>query len=136
MRKNVLLLMLIAVLCMALLAGCGGSSGGGSEKAEEKAEQEGEFLLGSWFAKEARKGDDVKDPEDLFGDTFSLYFNDNNECTMWVGQNKALVKWELTDDGAVLKGDDTYNITFPDDEHKTLVITINDFDVLMEKYEE
>ena len=130
--RNVLALLLVLVLCFALLAGCGG----GSSKQDDGAKAEGEFLLGMWFAKEATYNGESKDPDDIFGGTFSLYFSDNGECTMAIDQQRAIVKWELTDDGAMLSGDNTYPITFPDAAKKTLVVTVNGVDVLMEKYEE
>ena len=130
--RNVLALLLVLVLCAALLAGCGG----GKKQEDDAAKAESEFLMGMWFAKEASYNGETADPEDIFEGTFSLYFSDNGECTMAIDQNRAVVKWELTDDGVTLTGDNTYAITFPDASKKTLVIDVNGVDVLMEKYED
>ena len=95
--RNVLALLLVLVLCAALLAGCGG----GKKQEDDAAKAESEFLMGMWFAKEASYNGETADPEDIFEGTFSLYFSDNGECTMAIDQNRAVVKWELTDDGVV-----------------------------------
>ena len=92
--------------------------------------------MGSWFARTASKDGVTVDAYDIFNGIFQLYFNKNGECTMSIGQNYAVVKWELTDSCVTLKGDDTYQITFPNDSRKTMIIVINGIDVLMEKYEE
>ena len=55
---------------------------------------------------------------------------------MSIDQNRALVDWTLTDNGVTLTGDDTYQITFPDESRKTMIATIKGVDVLLEKYEE
>lgn len=137
--KRALLLLAMMLLCLALLAACGG--GAAQEAAEEEAAaeetaQDLDFLLGSWFAETATKDGTTVDAYDVFGDTFSLYFDDDGECTMWVGQDHALVKWELTDDGVLLTGDNTYPCTFLDEGRTTMNIVINGIDVLMNKYEE
>ena len=136
--KRALLLLAMIILCLALLAACGG--GAAEEAAEEPAAEEQaqdlDYLLGSWFAETASQDGNTVDAYDLFGATFSLYFDDDGECTMWVGQDHALVKWELTDDGVLLTGDNTYPCTFLDPEKKTMNIVINGIDVLMNKYEE
>lgn len=61
------------------------------------------------------------DHGDVYGDTFSLYFDDG-DCIMWVGQDYALLTWERTKDGALLKGDSEYPITFPDNSETGLVV--------------
>lgn len=133
--KRALLLLAMMLLCLALLAACGGGAAEEEAAAEETA-QDLDFLLGSWFAETATKDGATVDAYDVFGDTFSLYFDDDGECTMWVGQDHALVKWELTDDGVLLTGDNTYPCTFLDEGRTTMNIVINGIDVLMNKYEE
>lgn len=128
--KYLLTLLAALMLCVVLLAACGGGS------APEEPEEDVDFLLGMWFAREASVGDETRDPDDVFGGIFSLYFSDDGKCTMAIDQQRALVDWELTDDGVVLSGDNTYPCTFLDDEKKTMNIVINGIDVLMEKYEE
>ena len=127
-RNRIIALLTVIALCLALLAGCG--------KKEEAPKQDVDFLLGSWFAQTGTKDGVTVDAYDLFNGIFQLYFSKNGECTMSIGQNYAVVKWELTDSGVTLKGDDTYPITFPDETRKTMIIVINGIDVLMEKYEE
>ncbi|MBR2783929.1 MAG: hypothetical protein IKD93_07050 [Firmicutes bacterium] len=140
--KKTFLLLLMALLCLALLTACGGAADdpAGEPAAEEAAEQDLEFLLGSWFAQEASVGDETKDPYDVFGGTFSLYFSDNGECTMAIDQQRAIVNYELTDNGVVLTGDGVYEATFDDAERKTMTLGIPSGDimvnVLLEKYEE
>ena len=140
MKKNFFVIITLIVLCLLITScvGNGSSESSGSEEAKntETEKQEQDFLIGSWFAKEASKDGVTKDPEEVFGDTFSLYFSDDGKCTMYVGDKHALVDWERTDSGVTLTGDNTYQITFPDDTEKELVININGIDVNMEKYEE
>ncbi len=128
-RKQALALLLVTLLCVSLLVGCGGG------KKEEAPKQDAEFLMGSWFAQTASKDGVTVDAYDVFHGYFQLYFSKNGECTMSIDQQRAVVKWELTDDGVTLTGDDSYPITFPDESRKTMVIVINGIDVLMEKYE-
>ena len=136
--KYLLTLLLVLLLGLALLTACGG--GAAEEEATEDAAaepaQDIDFLLGMWFAKEAAAGDQALDPDEVFGGTFSLYFSDDGKCTMAIDQQRALVDWELTEDGVTLSGDNTYPCTFLDDEKKTMNIVINGVDVLMEKYED
>ena len=147
--KKLTLALLILSLCLALLTACGG--GGQEETAEpetaaaesettETAEaapaEEEDPVLGFWFAKEASKGDVTKDPYELFGGTFYLYFVDESECQMCIDDKRAPVTWERTENGITLSGDDTYEITFPDDSGQTMVIVINGIDVLLEKSDE
>ena len=107
------------------------------EKAEEeKPADDNEFLLGSWFARNVMIGDVEKDPDEVFGGTFMLYFSDDGVCTMSIDQQRALVDWELTDNGVVLKGDSTYEGTFQDDSRTTMILVVQGVDVLMEKYED
>ena len=138
-KSHLLLLLLTALLCLALLTACGASGGSDTEEASA-SEQDLDFLVGSWFAQEAYVGDETLDPYDVFGDTFSLYFSDNGECTMWVGQDHALVNYELHDNGLTLKGDGTYEATFNDDSRTTMTLGIPSGDiivnVLLEKYDE
>ncbi len=129
MRRSVALLTVL-VLIVTLLSGCGGKSGK-NEPAEDV-----DFLLGAWFAKTASANGKTVDADDVFGGTFMLYFSDDHKCTMSIDQNRALVDWELTDNGVTLKGDDTYEATFKDQSRKTMVVVIKGVDVLMEKYED
>ena len=133
--KYLLTLLLVLLLGLALLTACGG--GAAEEEAAEsvETEQDYDFLLGMWFAKEAAAGDQALDPDEVFGGTFSLYFSDDGKCTMAIDQQRALVDWELTEDGVTLSGDNTYPAAFGDDK-TTMTITINGVDVVMEKYEE
>ena len=121
---------LAMILILALFAGCG-SSGGKKEEGPDTA-----FLMGSWFARTASKDGVTVDAEDVFNGTFHLYFSKNGECTMAIDQQRAIVKWELTDNGVTLTGDDTYPATFTDDTRTSMVIVVQGIDVLMEKYEE
>ncbi len=125
-----LVFLLVLVLFLFCLAGCGGG------KADSTTKQDTEFLMGSWFAKTASKDGVTVDAYDVFNGNFHLYFSENGECTMAIDQRRAIVKWELTDDNVTLTGDNTYPIRFPDESRKTMIIGINDFEVLMEKYEE
>ena len=137
--KSALIILAMMLLSLALLTACGGAAEEAAEEetaAAEETAQDIDFLLGSWFADTASKDGATVDAYDVFGATFSLYFDDDGECTMWVGQDHALVKWELTDDGVLLTGDNTYPCTFLDPEKKTMNIVINGIDVLMNKYEE
>lgn len=146
MKKNRLLLLLIALMCIAMMAftACGGGSGtestdaGNSEEAaqEDTSASETDFLIGSWFAEKSTYNGEEKDPDEVFGGRFYLVFQDDGDCQMCIDQKRAPLTWERNDEGVLLKGDDTYQITFPDDSQKTLVITINGIDTLMEKYEE
>ncbi len=129
--RNLLALLTVLALWAALLTGCGGTK----DKAEKPA-QDIDFLLGSWFAETATVGDETRDAEDVFDGIFMLYFSDDGVCTMSIDQQRALVDWELTDNGVILRGDGTYEATFPDESRKTMVIGINGVDVLMEKYED
>ena len=128
--RSIAALLLVFALCITCLTGCGG------KKTESAPKQDAEFLMGSWFGKTASKDGVTVDANDVFGGYFQLYFSKNGECTMSIDQNRAVVKWELTDDGVTLTGDNTYPITFPDESRKTMVIVINGIDVLMEKYED
>lgn len=136
-----LLMMMLCMGCFAL-AGCGSKSEEGKQnegETEESADQaeaaEEDWLLGTWFAKESSYEGETKDPEEVFGGTFYLYFDEDGECTMAIDQKRAVVKWERTGDGVTLTGDDTYQITFPDDTRRNLIITIKGIDTLCEKYE-
>ena len=124
-------LVLLAVLCLGLLAGCGKKDAAAEAKAKES-----EFLLGSWTAEKASYKGEEKDPYDVFGGYFMLYFSKDGTGTMSIDQQRALVKWELTEEGVTLKGDDTYQITFPDESKKSLIIVIKGVEVLMEKFED
>ena len=123
--------LILVIMCMGLLAGCGGKS----EPAAQAKVNESEFLLGSWFAKEAYVNGETRDPDAVFGGVFQLYFSKDGKCTMSIDQKRAVVEWTLTDDGVTLTGDDTYPITFPDESRTTMTATIQGVDVLLEKYE-
>ena len=123
--------LILVIMCMGLLAGCGGKS----EPAAQAKVNESEFLLGSWFAKEAYVNGETRDPDAVFGGVFQLYFSKDGKCTMSIDQKRAVVDWTLTDDGVTLTGDDTYPITFPDESRTTMTATIQGVDVLLEKYE-
>ena len=127
MKKTTAVLVLLA-LCLMLFAGCGSKT--------DSAAKESEFLLGTWIAREASYNGETRDPYDIFNGMFSLHFSKDGKCTMAIDQNRALVDWELTDSGVTLKGDSTYQITFPDESRKTMIAVINGVDVLLEKYEE
>ena len=119
-------------MCLGLLTACGGKR----DPVAEAKTKESEFLLGSWFAQEAYVNGETRDPDAIFGGRFQLYFSKDGKCTMSIDQNRALVDWTLTDNGVTLTGDDTYQITFPDESRKTMIATIKGVDVLLEKYEE
>ena len=135
---------LLTVLALALaLCACGGTkeapAGSAAEAAEDKAEEKAEdldFLLGMWFADTASQDDVTVDAEEVFGGTFSLYFSDDGKCTMAIDQQRALLDWELTENGVTLKGDNTYEGVFQDAERTTMIMVINGIDVHMEKYQE
>ncbi len=132
MKTHKLSLFLLLALCLALLAGCGGSS-----PEEDARASESEFLLGAWFATTASKNGETVDASDIFGGRFMLYFSDDGVCTMSIDDKRALVDWTLNDDGTVtLSGDDTYPVTFPDDSRTTMVAVIRGIDVTLEKYED
>ena len=114
MRKmNRTAIAVVLILLIAVLAGCGASGG----KSEPKPDAD--FLMGSWFAKTATK-----------------YFSDDGKCTMAIDQQRALLTWELTDNGVTLKGDDTYPGTFTDESRTSMILVVQGVDVLMEKFEE
>ncbi len=129
MKHRILPLFLLLTLSLSLLAACGGPS------AEEQAKAaETDFLLGRWEATTAEKEGETRDAKDVFNGLFAMYFDDNGDCTMFVDTNRAIVQWEMNDDGTVtLTGDDTYPVTFPDGSKDTLVIVINGINVTMEK---
>lgn len=129
MKKKILSIILVLVLGLTLLAGCGGG-------ATEEAASQDDFLLGSWFADTATVGGETVDAQEVFGGVLQLYFNENGECTMSIDDQRAVVRWERTDDGVLLTGDDTYSITFPDGSQTTMIAVIRGVDVLLEKYEE
>ena len=125
--KKMTCLLLSLLLSLAVLSGCGGA------KKEEGPDTS--FLMGSWFAKTATQNGQTVDASDVFGGQFMLTFN-KDDCTMAIDSNRAVVKWELTEQGVTLKGDDTYEITFPDEERKTMIAVIRGVEVSLEKYEE
>ncbi len=136
--KSVLAMLLVLLLMFALCA-CGGTKGepaGSAAQETEGAADDLDFLLGMWFANTASKDDVTVDAEEVFGGTFSLYFSDDGKCTMAIDQDRAMVDWELTEDGVTLSGDNTYEGTFQDAERTTMIVGINGFDILMEKYQE
>ena len=140
--KSILAMLLVLMLAFALCA-CGGAkeapAGSTAEAVEDKAEEKTEdldFLLGMWFADTASQDDVTVDAEEVFGGTFSLYFSDDGKCTMAIDQDRALVDWELTENGVTLKGDNTYEGVFQDAERTTMIMVINGIDVHMEKYQE
>ena len=133
-RKSLLLLLPILILfsgCI-LITGCSNKN----STTKEATNQKKDFLIGTWFAKSSSYNGESRNPEDVFGGTFYLYFNEKGECTMAIDQQRAILTWERTKDGVTLKGDDTYKITFPDDSEKTMIINIRGVDTLLEKHEE
>jgi len=142
MKKNRLLLLLIALMLviMPALTACGGGSG--SDEPEDAAQEEDaaagetDFLIGSWFAEKSMYNGEEKDSDEVFGGRFYLVFDDDGDCQMCIDQKRAPVKWEYTGDGVTLSGDDTYQITFPDDSKKSMIITINGIETLLTKFEE
>ena len=89
-------------------------------------------MIGTWFADTATKDGVTVDAKELFsGRIFYLDFLED-ECFMYVGTDYALLDWERTEDGITLKGDEEYQITFPDDSGKTMVLNLKGFDVLLE----
>ena len=133
-RKSLLLLLPILILfsgCI-LITGCANKNSSTKETTKEKKD----FLIGTWFAKSSSYQGESRDPDEVFGGTFYLYFNEKGECTMAIDQQRAVLTWERTEDGVTLKGDDTYKITFPDDSEKTMIITIKGVDTLLEKSED
>lgn len=128
---------MLLVLCMAFMVGCGGGGDDSDAQAEAASTPDTEFLMGSWFAKTCTKDGQTVDADDVFGGTFMLYFSDDGKCTMSIDQQRALVDWVMNDDGSVtLSGDNTYEITFPDDSKTTMNANIKGVDTLLEKYEE
>lgn len=142
MKKNKVLLLLIALMCITVFAftSCGGGSGdeasGDAAQEETAAASETDFLIGSWFAEKSMYNGEEKDPDEVFGGRFYLVFYEDGDCQMCIDQKRAPVKWEYTGDGVTLTGDDTYKITFPDDSGKNMIVTINGIDTLLTKYEE
>ena len=134
-KLSLLLPILIIFSGCILLTGCGKKESS-STATKETTTAKKDFLIGTWFAKSSTYNGESRDPDEIFGGTFYLTFNDKGECTMAIDQQRALLTWERTKEGVTLKGDDTYKITFPDDSEKTLLITIKGVDTLMEKYEE
>ena len=136
MKTTVKKILRLTVLILSLVALTACGSGSNDNDQTQNAEDETAFLMGSWFAVSAEYEGQEMEPDEVFGDTFSLYFSDDGKCTMWVGQNRALVDWEQTEEGVTLRGDDTYEITFPDESKETLIINLRGVNVVMEKYEE
>lgn len=132
-KKSLLLLLPILILFSGFIIVTGCSNKNASK---ETVKAEKDFLIGTWFAKSSSYQGESKNPEDVFGGTFYLFFNEKGECTMAIDQQRAVLTWERTDEGVTLKGDDTYKITFPDDSKKTMIITIRGVDTLLEKSEE
>ena len=127
MKTRIPALLLVLILSLSLPAACGRS-------AEEAAPDAG-FLMGSWIAETATVDDLTMDAGDAFGGVFTLYFSENGDCTMSIDDQRATVRWELTDDGVLLTGNDTYPITFPDESRTTMIAVIKGLDVLLRKYE-
>jgi len=134
-RSLILILALTLAISMAVMTGCGGS-GSGSSSGSGDTPDDYEFLLGSWVAESATYDGEERPPEDVFGGTFQLYFDDDGECTMSIDSNDTVLKWTPTQDGVLLSGDDTYEVRFPNGSKSTLIVNVNDVDVLMTKYKE
>ena len=150
--KKLTLALLILSLCVALLAACGGGGqeetvepetttaeteeAAAAETEEAASAEEEDPVLGFWFAKTASKDGETRDPNDVFGGTFYLYFSDEDECQMCIDEKRAPVSWERTETGITLTGDDTYEIVYPADNEDTMIITIHGIEVLLERYVE
>lgn len=133
MEKRMMIILVLMSLCIIMLTGCGG----GTSVESGEREPDTSFLMGSWIAKTCTQGDVTVDVLDAFqGDMFSLYFQDDGQCQMVRGDQYALVDWTINNDGSItLKGTNTYEVTFPDDSRKTMILKVNDIDVFLEKYE-
>ena len=124
MKKFLLVLVLILSIQTVVLTGC------------DKTTAESEFLVGTWIADSATYDGEKLEPEDIFGGTYIISFRANGKCTMSIDRNSTDFKWKYKDGTVTLKGNETYEITFPDNSKKKLIIDIKDIDVLMTKYEE
>lgn len=132
-RKRLIVSVFILALCLSLMTACGEEA----PKEEANKGPDTEFLIGSWTATTVSQGDKTVDALDAFGgDAFSLYFQDDGKCQMSRGENYSIVDWTMNDDGSVtLKGDGTYEISFPDNSKTEMICVINEMEVLLEKYE-
>lgn len=135
LSKKFVISIILLSLCMALMVGCGSSAPAEEEEAAKGPDTE--FLMGTWIAKTCTQDDVTVDAMDVFGEFFSLYFQDDGKCQMCRGQKYALVDWTMNEDGTVtMTGDNTYEIRFPDDSKTEMICVIQGIDVLLEKYEE
>ena len=125
MKKFLLVLVLVLSIQTVIFTGCG-----------DVTTAESEFLVGTWIAETATYDDVNHDPEDIFGGTFILSFRSNGKCTMSIDKNSTDLKWKYKDGAVTLKGDSTYEITFPDKSKEKLIIDVKGIDVLMTKYVE
>ena len=99
-RKSLLLLLPILILfsgCI-LITGCSNKN----STTKEATNQKKDFLIGTWFAKSSSYNGESRNPEDVFGGTFYLYFNEKGECTMAIDQQRAILTWERTKEGVTL----------------------------------
>lgn len=141
MRKKYVSLLILPI-CILLILGMSACGGEGGQEAqndagtEQAAAADTDFLLGTWFAKTATYEGEQKDPDDVFGGTFYLYFAEDGDCQMCIDQKRAPVKWAYNGDGVTLTGDNTYEITFPDGSRTKMNVTINGVEVMLEKFEE
>ena len=136
--KRVLALLAAILMMVSFMTACGT----GQEKAEDNnaaqttTSDDNGFLLGSWFVENVVMDGQEIPESDFFHGTYSMYFSDNGECSMYIDSNYAIVKWELTDTGVTLTGDDTYEFTFTDENKNKMLWEFNGAEITMYKYEE
>ena len=141
MMKKLTLTMLILTLCLALLTACGAGEGadaeetaGATETEETAAAEEEDPILGFWFAETASVGGEDRDPEEVFGGKFYLYFVDETECQMCIDQQRAPLTWNRTETGVTLTGDDVYEIVWPaNGDRDAMIITVRGVEVVLER---
>ena len=142
--KKLISVILALITLTVLLAACGAKPESGADESVQASETEAtgtqttdsSIILGTWFATTAVYNGEEYNADDLFNGTFLLLFKDNGECRMQHNDEWSVVTWELSDSGVTLKGEDTYELTFTDENKNKLLMDINGADVTLEKYEE
>lgn len=141
---KIIALLLVLMMTATVICGCGAKETAvpentdavTEETAETEAVDDNSFLLGSWFVDSIVMDGQELTEDEFFGETFSFYFNDKNECYMNMGSNYAIVNYEVHDNGVTLTGDDTYELTFTDETKTKCTWELKGAEVTMSKYEE